>query len=232
MLGAGVVFILTRNPLLLMAAAIIGVISPSDNEIGSFLSVEQAGLAQLLPDQRRTHVFAWYNLSGSLATATGAICGGWLAPFDSYRAVLVGYAMGGLVLAILFLFLTAVIEVPVESSIPPFRGPGGLWNKYDPRMLELDYFLAHPDRSWPVFREIFYEHFDRARPNKAHEVLAAWEARGAGPDGRGGLLKVLITQNIDNRHREEGIQWSRIRLRLYGCQNSLQSVLNSKGETE
>jgi MFS family permease len=162
MLGAGVVFILTRNPLLLMAAAIIGVISPSGNEIGPFLSVEQAGLAQLLPDQRRTQVFAWYNLSGSLATATGAICGGWLAPFDSYRAVLVGYAMGGLVLAILFLFLTAVIEVPVESSIPPFRGPGGLWNKYDPRMLELDYFLAHPDRSWPVFREIFYEHFDRA----------------------------------------------------------------------
>jgi MFS family permease len=46
MVGAGIVFIITRNTLLLMAAAIIGVISPSGNEIGPFLSVEQAGLTQ------------------------------------------------------------------------------------------------------------------------------------------------------------------------------------------
>ena len=46
MLGAGLVFILTNNIVLLMAAAIIGVISPSGNEIGPFLSVEQAGLTQ------------------------------------------------------------------------------------------------------------------------------------------------------------------------------------------
>jgi NAD-dependent deacetylase len=86
----------------------------------------------------------------------------------------------------------------VGSGIPPFRGEGGLWRQYDPRMLELDLFLAHPEKAWPVIREIFYDHFGEARPNKAHEVLAAWEARG--------LLKALITQNIDNRHREAGIQ--------------------------
>jgi NAD-dependent deacetylase len=57
-------------------------------------------------------------------------------------------------------------------------------------MLELDYFLAHPETAWPVIREIFYDHFGAAKPNRAHEVLAAWEARG--------LLKVLITQNIDS----------------------------------
>lgn len=82
--------------------------------------------------------------------------------------------------------------VSVESGIPPFRGEGGLWSKYDPRMLELDYFLARPEACWPVIREIFYDHFGAAKPNRAHEVLAAWEARG--------LLKVLITQNIDNLH--------------------------------
>src|SRR3989304_126575 len=76
MIGAGVVFILTKNPLLLMAAAVIGVISPSGNEIGPFLSVEQASLTQLIADRRRTHTFAWYNLSGSFATATGALTGG------------------------------------------------------------------------------------------------------------------------------------------------------------
>ena len=86
--------------------------------------------------------------------------------------------------------------ISVESGIPPFRGEGGLWSRYDPRILELDYFLAHPERSWPVLREIFYRHFGTARPNKAHEVLAAWESRG--------LLKLLITQNIDRLHHEAG----------------------------
>ena len=57
--------------------------------------------------------------------------------------------------------------VSVESGIPPFRGPGGLWSRYDPRMLELDFFLAHPDRAWPVIREIFYDHFGAAKPNAA-----------------------------------------------------------------
>jgi len=80
--------------------------------------------------------------------------------------------------------------ISVESGIPPFRGPGGLWGKYDPRLLEIHYFLERPEVSWPVLKEIFYDHFGAARPNRAHEVLAAWEARG--------LLKCLITQNIDS----------------------------------
>ena len=92
--------------------------------------------------------------------------------------------------------------ISVESGIPPFRGPGGLWSKYDPRMLELDYFLAHPERSWPILREIFYDHFGAARPNRAHEVLAAWEARG--------LLMTVITQNVDNLHRDGGIMSLRL----------------------
>ena len=86
--------------------------------------------------------------------------------------------------------------ISVESGIPPFRGPGGLWTKYDPRMFEIRYFLEQPEVSWPVLKEIFYDHFGAARPNRAHEVLAAWEARG--------LLKTVITQNIDNLHFEAG----------------------------
>ena len=65
--------------MLLTLAAIIGVISPSGNEIGPFLSIEQAALSQLVPDKQRTHIFAWYNLVGSFATATGALCAGCLA---------------------------------------------------------------------------------------------------------------------------------------------------------
>ncbi len=79
-----------------------------------------------------------------------------------------------------------------------------LWGRYDPRLLELDAFLSHPEKAWPVIKEIFYDHFGAARPNRAHEVLAAWETRGwprgggaEGPDARG-YLKCVITQNIDS----------------------------------
>jgi len=86
--------------------------------------------------------------------------------------------------------------ISVESGIPPFRGPGGLWERYDPRTLELAYFRSHPRECWKVLRELFYDHLSEARPNEAHRVLASWETRG--------LLKALITQNIDNLHFQAG----------------------------
>ena len=93
--------------------------------------------------------------------------------------------------------------ISVESGIPPFRGEGGLWTKYDPRLLELSYFLKHPEVSWPVLKEIFYGHFGTSKPNRAHEVLDTWETRGF-PRGDGatdrGYLETVITQNIDNLH--------------------------------
>jgi MFS family permease len=127
MLGAGLGFILTRNYILLIIAAVIGVISPSGNEIGPFLSVEQASLSQLVADEKRTGYFAWYNLVGSFATATGALLGGWLAQslqglgwtvFESYKVVLLGYALGGLILLMLFLNLSGAVEVDVKPDSP------------------------------------------------------------------------------------------------------------------
>jgi MFS family permease len=109
MLFAGIVFALTGNLVLLIVAAIIGVLSPSGNEIGPFLSIEQAALSQIVPDDQRTRTFAWYSLVGSFATALGALAGGALAqtlqaagltPLESYRAIVVGYASMGVVLAV------------------------------------------------------------------------------------------------------------------------------------
>ncbi len=86
--------------------------------------------------------------------------------------------------------------ISVESGIPPFRGSEGLWSRYDPVVLDLDYFFRNPKASWKVIREIFYDFFGEARPNAAHKVLAQLETKG--------MLKEIITQNIDNLHQKAG----------------------------
>jgi predicted MFS family arabinose efflux permease len=135
MIVAGVIFSLTGNFILLVVTAIIGVISPSGNEIGPFLSIEQAALSQLLPDTRRTQTFAWYNLGGSFATATGALAGGGLAQLlqragysalASYRSVLFGYILVGVLLVILFLLLSHAVEAPERKEAIPIRRQFGL----------------------------------------------------------------------------------------------------------
>ncbi len=126
MIFAGIIFALTGNFVLLTLAAIIGVISPSGNEIGPFLSIEQAALSQIVPDAQRTRVFAWYNLVGSFATATGALVSGALAqilqangyaPLDSYRVVVIGYAAIGVALVILFARLSPRVETLHATSL-------------------------------------------------------------------------------------------------------------------
>jgi MFS family permease len=124
MVAGGAAFLLTRRLELLMLAAIVGVISPSGNEIGPFLSIEQAALSQLVADERRTQVFAWYNLAGSVATALGALAGGWLTHLaqrgglteeDSYRVLLACYAAVGLLLAALFTRLSPAVETAAAA---------------------------------------------------------------------------------------------------------------------
>jgi predicted MFS family arabinose efflux permease len=120
MVGAGLAFAFTRDFYVLLVAGVLGVISPSGYEVGPFLAIEQAALAHVVPDQDRTRLFAWYNLSGSLATALGSLAGGWLSlkigvlagsELAGYRAVVVGYALIGLVLAAFFWKLSPSVEV-------------------------------------------------------------------------------------------------------------------------
>jgi MFS family permease len=121
MIVAGVVFAFTSWVPLLILAGAIGVISPTGNEVGPFLAIEQAALSQIVPNVRRTATFAWYNLVGYVATATGALGAGLLSqmllnngfePADAYRAIVVGYALIGIVMAIGFERLTPAIEPP------------------------------------------------------------------------------------------------------------------------
>jgi MFS family permease len=111
MVAAGVTFALTRNFVVLLVAATIGVISPSGNEVGPFLPVEQAALAQVVPSDRRTGVFAWYTLTGAFATALGSLGAGVLTATIHYRGVVVLYAALGIVLALGFTRLSSATEV-------------------------------------------------------------------------------------------------------------------------
>ncbi len=125
MIFAGVVFALTNNIALLIVAAIIGTISPSGNEVGPFLAIEQAALPQTTTDQRRTQVFAWYSLLGSVATGFGSLMGGVVAQtlqnsgqsaLNSYRVVIIGYALLGVVLGVLFTRLSPLVEITLAKA--------------------------------------------------------------------------------------------------------------------
>jgi MFS family permease len=124
MVGAGLVFAATSWAPLLILAATIGVISPTGNEVGPFLAIEQAGLSQTTPDARRTATFAWYNLVGYVATATGALGAGLVSQAlidlgtpaaDAYRAIVIGYALIGLAMAFGFSRLGEAIEAPPRA---------------------------------------------------------------------------------------------------------------------
>jgi MFS family permease len=128
MAAAGVAFAFTHRMWLLVVAGTVGVISPSGQEVGPFLSIEQAALSQVVPDRERTHVFAWYTLAGSLATALGALAAGYATqalqhrwtPVESYRAVVIGYAFAGLVLVLMFRAASRAIDAPAgeRASAP------------------------------------------------------------------------------------------------------------------
>ena len=131
MVAAGLVFAVSDVFLVLLVAATIGVISPSGNEVGPFLPIEQASLSQVIADQNRTRVFAWYTLVGSFATALGSLAGGVaidalqlaaVSKVDSYRVGIAGYALMGVVLVGLFLRLSPTTEVHQAAGATKTRG--------------------------------------------------------------------------------------------------------------
>nr|MBN2277830.1 NAD-dependent deacylase [candidate division Zixibacteria bacterium] len=86
--------------------------------------------------------------------------------------------------------------ISVESGVPPFRGPDGLWSRYDPACFEINFFRTHPETAWPLIKKMFFDTFREAHPNDAHLGLARMETAGR--------LRTVITQNIDNLHQAAG----------------------------
>lgn len=88
-----------------------------------------------------------------------------------------------------------------ESGIPTFRGEGGLWTVHgEPPMNQFQTFALDPTRWWQRRLEEppgeFAHALDAAQPNPGHLALVELEALG--------VLKHLISQNVDNLHRRAG----------------------------
>ena len=87
--------------------------------------------------------------------------------------------------------------ISVESGIPPFRGKGGIWERFDPmEYAHIDAFLKDPAKVWNVLLKEMKAMLDKATPNDAHKGLARLEELG--------LLKTIITQNVDGLHQKAG----------------------------
>jgi MFS family permease len=126
--AGGTVFASTDIVPVLVVAGIIGVISPTGFEVGPFLAVEQASLAHIIADHRRTATFAWYQLVGAVATAFGALVAGLAADglqragwsdVDAFRVVLFSYVAVGATMIMVAWMLGPSIEVsPPARSTP------------------------------------------------------------------------------------------------------------------
>jgi NAD-dependent deacetylase len=87
--------------------------------------------------------------------------------------------------------------ISIDSGIPPFRGKGGLWERFDPmEIAHIDSFIRNPAMVWKVLVKDLKDIIDRARPNDGHKGLARLEQLG--------ILKAVITQNIDGLHQMAG----------------------------
>ncbi len=105
-----------------------------------------------------------------------------------------------------------------ESGLDTFRGGGGFWKKFPPeRYATLSAFRKNPERCWKLFLELG-RLIERAEPNRAHRILAAWEARG--------LLKAVITQNVDGLHQRAG---SRCVVEFHGSHRRLECLACGAG---
>lgn len=89
--------------------------------------------------------------------------------------------------------------ISLESGVPTFRGgPDSIWSRYSLSDIDIDNFTMNPAKSWHTIKECFYLFMSRndVHPNKAHQVLARLEADG--------LLRAIVTQNIDCLHQMAG----------------------------
>ncbi|EAW12117.1 putative MFS transporter [Aspergillus clavatus NRRL 1] len=126
MIGSGIVFGFFGNFWILLAAAVLGVISPSGNEIGPFRAVEESTLAHLTPHELLSDIFVWYSLIGNAGTALGMMVCGWILNLlqtskdwqfvPACRIIFFGYAGVGAIKFFLSISLSAKVEAAKKEK--------------------------------------------------------------------------------------------------------------------
>jgi MFS family permease len=119
MLLGGLAFAASNSLWLLMVGAFTGTISATNSEVGAFSAVDQAVLPQTAPPERRTWLFAIYDMLGNFASALGALAAATVAIItalglsgaDVYRPFFVLYGLLGLANLVLFLSLSEQVEL-------------------------------------------------------------------------------------------------------------------------
>ena len=132
MSAAGTIFLLTDNYLALIVAALIGTINVTGSETSAFLSIEQAILPQTVKKiKKRNTLFAFYNMGGTFAMSGGILLSGipqilqetgW-SNVESFKPLFATYVIAGLMVAILYLFLSKNIEVKNRHEIKSQGSP-------------------------------------------------------------------------------------------------------------
>lgn len=86
--------------------------------------------------------------------------------------------------------------ISVSSGIPSFRGENGIWNRYNPQVLELSNYYRNPEPCWKVIKEIFFDSMQDVKANPSHFAITELQKMG--------LVQNIFTQNIDNLHQAAG----------------------------
>lgn len=150
MIISGIVFVFSLNFWVLLAAAVVGVISSSGDETGPFKSVEEGCLSHLTPASQRAKVFATYGFLGTIGSAVGSpVCGIFIDTLNlqwrwsltkCYRAVFVIYAGIGALKLVLAACLSEDCELDHglqnDSEPEPEDVNGGLVRQENTPLLE------------------------------------------------------------------------------------------------
>lgn len=122
----GLIFVVTENFYILIATAVVGILTPSGGEVGAFRSVEQSSIASLAPGHTRSDLYAWYTFLGTFCAALGSatwgkmydyVNGTWnYSTVESYKVTFLAYSLLSFFTLVLTLFLSEKIEWTHEVS--------------------------------------------------------------------------------------------------------------------
>ena len=117
--------------------------------------------------------------------------------------------LAGLIIGSKQLVVFTGAGISTESGLPDFRGPSGIWTKFDPDDFTYQKYLKNPEtrkKLWQLHRNPEF-HWGNVEPNSAHYAVAELE--------RIGKLDCIITQNVDGLHQKAGNSEDKV-IQLHG----------------